>query len=74
MEMTIEEKDRLVDAAIDAELAGDKAAAAEFLKKVPVPADFAMDMKNAVGGDIMRSLGYDYSEAEAKYGANWLQK
>jgi hypothetical protein len=71
--MTIEEKDRLIDAAAEAELAGETEKAKAILKTIPVPADLAMHLKNAVGADILRAIGYNYSEAEAKYGHNWLK-
>lgn len=74
MTMTIEEKDRLIDEAAEAELAGDEERAAAILKTVPISADLAMDMKKAVGSEILRTIGYNYSEAEAKYGPDWLQK
>ena len=73
MPMTIEEKDRLIDAALEAELAGDKDRAKEIMKKIPLPADWAMDVKKAAGSDILRTIGYNYSEAEARYGADWLK-
>jgi hypothetical protein len=73
MAMTLEEKDRLIDAALEAELAGDEDKASEILKYVPISAELAMGLKNAVGSDVMRAVGYNYAEAEAKYGSDWLK-
>lgn len=71
--MPQEERDRLLDEAMKAEAAGDSAKAEEFLKQVPVSAGLAMELKKAVGSDIMRSLDLNYADAEAQYGSNWLQ-
>jgi hypothetical protein len=71
--MPQQERDRLLDEAMNAEAAGNSARADELLRKIPVPAGLAMELKKAVGSDIMRSLDLNYAEAEARYGLNWLQ-
>jgi hypothetical protein len=71
--MSQEEQDILMEEAIEANAAGDSARAEELLRQIPVPAGLAMELKKAVGSDIMRSLNLNYAEAEAHYGSNWLQ-
>lgn len=71
--MSQEERDRLLDEAMKAEAAGDSARAEELLMQVPVSAGLAMELKRAVGSDVMRSINLNYEDAEACYGSNWLQ-
>lgn len=71
--MSQEERDRIFEEAMLAEEAGDSQKSKELLKKIPISAGLAMGLKNAVGHEIMRSVNLNYSDAEAKYGANWLQ-
>jgi len=70
--MTEEEKDRIMDEAVEAMVNDDTARAEMLLEQVPVDPDFAMDLKNALGSETMRRLNRNYAEAEAKYGPNWL--
>ena len=71
--MPQEERDRLLDEAMKAEAAGDSARAEALLMQVPVSAGLAMELKRAVGSDVMRSLDLNYADAEECYGSNWLQ-
>ncbi len=71
--MSQEERDKIFEEAMLAEEAGDSQKSKELLKKVPISAGFAMALKNAVGHEIMREVNLNYADAEAKYGANWLQ-
>ncbi len=71
--MSPEERDRLLEEAMNAEAAGDSKRAEQLLKQIPVSAGLAMELKRAVGSDVMRSLDLNYADAEARYGSNWLQ-
>ncbi|MCD7982738.1 MAG: hypothetical protein LUG19_00610 [Desulfovibrio sp.] len=70
--MNDEERQRLLNAALDAEVAGDSAAAEEFLRQIPAPAELVMELKKAVGSDIMRELDLNYADAVDLYGPRWL--
>lgn len=71
--MSQEERNKIFEEAMVAEEAGDSRKSKELLKKIPISAGLAMGLKNAVGNEIMRSVNLNYSDAEAKYGPNWLQ-
>ena len=73
--MSEEERDRLVNAAIEARVTGDKKAAEEFLRQIPVDPETARSIKDAGGPgalDYMIARGYNFSEEVAKYGTEWL--
>lgn len=72
--MSDAERDRLLQAAMDAEAAGDSVAAEEFLRQIPVSAGLAMELKRAVGSEVMSRLELNYADAEERYGADWLDK
>lgn len=71
--MSPEERDRLLEEAMEAEAAGDSSRAEQLLKQIPVSAGLAMELKKAVGSETMRRLNLNYADAEAHYGSNWLQ-
>lgn len=70
--MNDEERERLLQAAMDAEAAGDSAAAEDFLRQIPVSPGMAMELKRAVGSETMRRLNLNYADVEEKYGPGWL--
>lgn len=72
--MSDEERDRLLEAAMDAEAAGDSAAAEEFLRQIPVSTGLAMELKRAVGSEVMSRLNLNYADVEDRYGVDWLDK
>ena len=69
--MSAEEKERIVDAAIDLKLAGDREGAEKLLRQIPVAAETAKYIINAGGPGVLEWLearGYDFSEYRTKYG------
>ena len=74
--MSQEERERLVNAAIKARVAGDKKTAEMLLRQIPVPPETAKSIRDAGGPGVlewMEARGYDFSEARAKYGEKWIK-
>jgi hypothetical protein len=72
--MTVEEK---VDTAYKAVLlrkAGDEEGATRLIRTVPLPHYIAKIMKEKMGADFLINGGWNLSEAEAKFGSNWLNQ
>jgi hypothetical protein len=73
--MSEEEKQRITEAAMDAILAGDKEAASNLLRQIPLAPHLAKEIREAGGPLVLPSMaakGYNMSEVEAKYGPAWL--
>lgn len=68
------EREQLLKAAMKAQSAGDSEAAEKYLKQIPVPAGLAMEMKRAVGSEIISGLDLNYADAEEKYGPDWIDR
>jgi hypothetical protein len=71
--MTFEEKADLIMKSIELEKVGKAEEADTLMRQIPMPAYLAKAFKETVGADFLLENGYNLSEAEAEYGANWLQ-
>ena len=72
--MTDEEK---VDTAYKAALlskSGDEEEATRLLRSIPMPPYLAKIMKEKMGADFLINGGWNLSEAEAKFGEDWLNR
>jgi len=54
--------------------AGDMDTAWSWLALVDVPAHTLMFLKSRRGAQFIRDFGFDTSQADAKYGADWLDR
>lgn len=66
-EKLIREAHRLLDA-------GDKEGAKAIYRTLPLPAEFLKLTKESFGSQMLKDIGYNYSEAEALYGKDWLDR
>lgn len=73
-ELTQAEKEDLLSEAFRLSEAGDEEGSDEIYRLFPVSARLAKGLKNTVGAKIMKEIGYNYSEAEALYGKDWLDR
>jgi hypothetical protein len=72
--MTDEEKNLLIEQAMEADIRGDRETADKLLNLIPAPADLIMELKRAVGSDIdMRDVDLNFSEVVEKYGPDWYK-
>lgn len=51
---------------------GDKAEFKRLVRLFPLPAYLAKTLKDLYGKEYVLNFGYDLSEAEARYGKDWL--
>ena len=72
--MSISEKLAISNKAIALKKAGDLEGADRLLKTVPLPPHLAKVMKEKQGLDVLLNSGWNLSEAEAEFGAEWLRK
>jgi hypothetical protein len=73
--MTKEEKAKIVRASLEVKRAGNPIEAKRLLRTVPVSPGFAKGIKDTGGKKLvllMAADGFDFSEAEAVYGKDWL--
>ena len=54
--------------------AGDKEGCERLTKTIPMPPFLAKVIKEKVGVDYLINSGWNLSEAEEKFGADWLSK
>ena len=54
--------------------AGDKEGASRLIRSVPMPPYLAKIYKEKVGVEPLIESGWNLSEAEAEFGADWLSK
>jgi hypothetical protein len=72
--MTDEEKvDRAYQSALLSQ-AGDEEGASRLLRSIPMPPYLAKVYKEKVGVKELIESGWNLSEAEAKFGPNWLNQ
>ncbi|MCL2293621.1 MAG: hypothetical protein FWC36_01970 [Spirochaetes bacterium] len=71
--MTLDEKLKICCKAAEIRRAGDKAGATSLMKTVPVPPYIAKVIKDKVGLDYLLESGWNLSEVEAEFGADWLR-
>jgi len=70
--MTLDEKLAIACKAAALRNAGDKEGENRLIKTVPLPPYIAKVIKDKVGSDYLINSGWNLSEAEAKFGPNWL--
>jgi hypothetical protein len=72
--MTREQRLAIIDAANEASGRGDYEEMVRVSKMLPLPPYLAKAVKEMHGKGYLLNLGYDLSEAEAEYGAGWLDR
>jgi len=72
--MSISEKLDISLRAIALEEAGDFEGADRLMKTAPMPYYLAKAIKDKEGLDALLNSGWNLSEAEAEFGAEWLKK
>jgi hypothetical protein len=71
--MTQAEKDQLLEEAAAAINNGDMEVYKRLRSEFPVDASYAMGLKDILGGDKVKAIGFNLSEVEAQYGPNWYR-
>ncbi|MCL2688218.1 MAG: hypothetical protein FWE57_00025 [Chitinispirillia bacterium] len=72
--MSISEKLDILNRSYVLEDAGDIEGATRLVRSVPMPPYLAMTAKKTMGADFLIQGGWNLSEAEAEFGADWLSK
>jgi len=72
--MTLDEKLRISNKALDLLDAGDKEGYSRLIRTAPMPPYLAKIMKEKMGSDFLINGGWNLSEAEAAFGQGWLSK
>jgi hypothetical protein len=72
--MTLDEKLAISCKAAALRKAGDKEGATRLLRTAPMPPYLAKVAKEKIGVDFLINGGWNLSEAEAAFGADWLSK
>ena len=72
--MTLDEKLAISCRAAELRKAGDEEGATRLLRTAPLPPYLAKIYKEKVGVEHLINSGWNLSEAEAEFGANWLSK
>ena len=70
--MTLDEKLTITCKAAALSDAGDEEGANRLIKTAPLPPYIAKVIKEKIGSDYLINSGWNLSEAEAKFGSNWL--
>lgn len=69
---THEETMAILQQAIAASERGDEAEYKRLVRLFPLPAYLAKTLKDLYGKEYVLNFGYDLSEAEKRYGKDWL--
>ena len=72
--MTLDEKLAVSNKAIALKHAGDREGYDRLMRTIPIPSYIAKVIKEKVGADYLIDGGWNLSEAEAKFGKNWLSR
>ena len=72
--MTLDEKLAIACKAAELRKAGDNEGANRLLRTAPLPPYLAKIYKEKVGVKHLINSGWNLSEAEAEFGADWLNK
>ena len=72
--MSLDEKLAIACKAAALSDAGDREGASRLIRTVPLPPYLAKIYKEKVGVEHLLSSGWNLSEAEAEFGADWLNK
>jgi len=70
--MTLDEKLSISNRAFSMIEAGNEEEGRRLLRTAPMPPYLAQVAKKTMGADFLIQGGYNLSEAEAKFGKNWL--
>jgi hypothetical protein len=70
--MSIHDKLVISNRAIALRNAGDQEGYSRLVRSIPMPPYLAKVMKEHVGADYLIKGGWNLSEAEAEFGADWL--
>ena len=74
VQMTEDEKLNILMEVVRLKKEGKEVEADELIKTYPLEPEFAKNVKEVYGVDFLIENGYNLSEAEAKYGKDWLNK
>lgn len=72
--MSNDEKCRLLDIARKLKDEGNEEEYEKIRKQIPLAPHLAMAMKEVFGSEYARNSGFNFSDAEIKYGKDWLDK
>jgi hypothetical protein len=72
--MTIDEKLAISNEACRLLDTGDREGYSRLMRTIPMPPYLAKVMKEKVGADYLINGGWNLSEAEAEFGADWLNR
>jgi hypothetical protein len=72
--MTIEEKLAISNKAFELLDAGDREGYSRLIRSAPMPPYLAKIAKDKMGADFLINGGWNLSEAEAEFGADWLHR
>ncbi|MCL2688574.1 MAG: hypothetical protein FWE57_01845 [Chitinispirillia bacterium] len=72
--MSLDEKLDISLKALELSDAGDHEGYIRLMKTTPMPPFLAKVMKEKVGVDYLINSGWNLSEAEAEFGADWLSR
>ena len=72
--MTEDEKIDLLMEVVRLKNEGKEAESDKLFKTIPLEPQFAQDIKDVYGADFLIEHGYNISEAEAKFGKDWISK
>ena len=72
--MTLDEKFAIAHRAFECLDAGDREGYTRLIRSAPMPSYLAKTMKEKMGADFLMQGGWNLSEAEAEFGADWLSK
>jgi len=72
--MTLDEKLAISNKALDLLDTGDREGYNRLMNSVPMPPYLAKIAKEKIGVDFLINGGWNLSEAEAEFGADWLSK
>jgi hypothetical protein len=72
--MTLDEKLAISSKAAALWYAGDKEGSDRLTRTMPLPPYLAKVIKEKVGLDILLQLGWNLSEVEEEFGADWLRR
>ena len=72
--MSLDEKLDMTLKAFELLDAGDRDGYSRLTRSIPMPPYLAMTAKKTMGADFLINGGWNLSEAEAEFGADWLNK
>jgi len=72
--MSLDEKLDMTLKAYELQDAGDEEGYERLMKSIPMPPHLVMTAKKIMGVDFLLNSGWNLSEAEAEFGAEWLNR